>query len=247
MSSETNDSLIYHLDALRTTLVRCLAVTAILYPFGYYASGPLIDFLIDWSFGDRGGQLHYFSLMEVMIMRLKLALVLALAAAYPWNIYQVWKFLLPALYDNERRAIKLWILFASVLFLAGVMFCLVVILPLIVNFSYSFASDKVKQMLGLANFLDLAGWMSLAFGVMFQAPIAVMLAVRFGLVSTADLRAKRPYIVVAILILAAILTPPDVVSQCILGAPTWLLFELGILLASRMEKKFETADKGSSE
>ena len=92
-------------------------------------------------------------------------------------------------------------------------------------------------MLGLAGFLNLAGWLMLAFGVMFQAPVAVLLMVRFGLLSTETLRKKRPYVMTVILIVAAILTPPDVVSQVMLAIPTWLLFELGLLLAKNMEKK----------
>ena len=104
------------------------------------------------------------------------------------------------------------------------------------RFAVGFSGENMTPMFGVANFISLSGWMMLAFGVMFQSPLAVMLAVRFGLISADSLARKRPYVVVGILILAALLTPPDVVSQLVLGVPTWLLFELGLLLARRMEK-----------
>ena len=165
--------------------------------------------------------------------------ILALALAYPWNMLQLWRFLLPALYDGERRVLGWWIVFSSVLFFGGVAFCTGVILPMLMSFSGGFATPELQPILGLANFLNLAGWLMLAFGVMFQAPIAVLLAVRFGAISTESLKRKRPYVMTAILILAAILTPPDIVSQVALAIPTWLLFELGLFLAGQMKRKGE--------
>ena len=95
-------------------------------------------------------------------------------------------------------------------------------------------------MLGVANVVSLAGWLLLAFGAMFQTPILVLLSVRFGLISAASLRNKRPYVVIIILVIAAILTPPDVISQIALAFPTWLLFELGLWLAARQERLAQT-------
>ena len=97
-------------------------------------------------------------------------------------------------------------------------------------------------MLGLAAFLNLAGWLSLAFGLMFQVPVAVLLAVRFGFIGVESLRRRRPYVVIGILISAAVLTPPDVVSQLMLAVPTWLLFEIGLLLAARLGRKAAEED-----
>ena len=181
--------------------------------------------------------------MEVFWVQLKLALILALVMAYPWNLLQVWRFLLPALYREERKAFGWWSLFASVLFFGGVAFCAGVILPMLMNFSGGFATPELQPILGLANFLNLAGWLMLAFGVMFQAPIVVLLAVRFGVISAESLRKKRAYIMTAILIVAAILTPPDIVSQVMLAVPTWLLFELGLFLATKLE--FKQGEKNS--
>ncbi len=237
--SGDGDTLISHLEALRKTLLRILVVTTVLYPVAYWASPYVIGWLTRWCFPDEAA-LHYFAPMEVFWVQLKLALVMALAAAYPWNILQVWKFVLPALYPAERKALGWWVMFSSLLFFAGGAFCVGVILPLLMNFSASFATGSLTPLIGLEKFLDLAGWLTLAFALMFQTPIVVYLAVRMGFVTAAALAKKRPIVVTVILILAALLTPPDVVSQLLLAAPTWLLFELGLLLARRAERHRRT-------
>ncbi|MGI6494890.1 MAG: twin-arginine translocase subunit TatC [Kiritimatiellia bacterium] len=233
-SSES--SLLAHLEALRRVLLRILAGTAILYPFAYLAAPRLIRLMVGWSFPDGGGALYYFEPMEVFLIQLKLAFAVSLAAAFPWNMAQIWGFLVPALYPGERRALGWWIVFSSILFFAGVVFCALFVLPLLMRFSMSFSSASVRPMLGLGAFLGLAGWLSLSFGVVFQAPLAVMLAVRFHVVRAATLARSRPYVMVAILVIAAILTPPDVVSQLLLAVPTWLLFEVGLFFATRIER-----------
>ncbi len=235
--SATEDTLISHLEALRRMLLRCIVVTALLYPVGYFVSPGVITALVRWCFTESAGRLHYFAPMEVFLVQLKLALVIALVLAYPWNISQIWHFMLPALYAGERKTLGWWIILSSLLFFGGVAFCIGVILPMLMGFSGGFATPELQPIIGLANFLNLSGWMMLAFGLMFQAPLAVLLAVRFGVISTESLARKRPYIMTIILIAAAILTPPDIVSQIMLAVPTWLLFELGLFFSRRMEKK----------
>lgn len=235
--TRNDDTLISHLEELRRALLYCVAATALLYPVGFLVSPWVISRLVQWCVPSSIGKLHYFAPMEVFLVQLKLALVLALVLAYPWNIFQGWKFLLPALYRDERRALGWWIVFSSALFFGGVIFCVALILPLLMNFSGGFATPELQPVLGLASFLQLAGWLTLAFGMMFQSPVLVLLAVRFRLVSSKSLSEKRPYIMTAILIVAGILTPPDVVSQLLLAVPTWLLFELGLFLAKRMEER----------
>ncbi len=237
MTNDHEETLASHLEALRGALLRCAAATAVLYPVGYLASPYLINALVRWCFPESAGTLHYFAPMEVLWVRLRLALIAALLAAYPWNILQLWRFLLPALYKRERKALGCCIVSSSLLFFCGAAFSIGLILPLMMNFSGGFATAEFRPSIGLANFLNLAGWLTLAFGVMFQSPIIVLLAVRFGVISCGSLRRKRPYIATAILIAAAILTPPDIVSQLMLAIPTWLLFELGLIIAGRIEAR----------
>lgn len=229
-----SETLISHLEELRKRLLRIFAAVALLFPVCFYLSPYVIEQLVRWCCPPEIGPLHYFTPLEVFFVQLKLALILALAASYPWNVLQAWNFLLPALYRKERKALGWWILFSSVLFFGGIAFCVGLILPMLMRFSGSFATPGLQPILGLAGFLSLAGWLMLAFGIMFQAPTVVLILVRLGLVSVDSLRKKRPYVMVAILVIAALLTPPDVVSQVLLAVPTWLLFELSLYLAGRM-------------
>ena len=240
--NDRDEPLIEHLEALRNTLIACIIATALLCPFSYWASPYVINFLIKQCIPANVGSLHYFAPMEVFWTQLNLSLILAMFLAYPWNMWQIWKFLLPALYKEEIKALKFWLFSSSILFICGVAFCVYFIMPIIMGFSGSFSTDGIKPIIGLQNFLGLAGWLMLAFGLMFQAPIIVLLAVRFGLTTSEALREKRPYVIVAILFLAALLTPPDVVSQILLGVPTWLLFEVGLVIASKIEKN-QTKDE----
>ena len=112
-------------------------------------------------------------------------------------------------------------------------------LPLIINFGLSFSTPDIQAVLGISNIIGLSLWLSVIFGLMFQFPLAVLICVKFGLVSVDTLKNARPYIIVIILILAAIFTPPDIVSQLMLGVPTWLLFEVGLFAAGIIEKSRE--------
>ena len=237
---ETKDSeqtFIQHLEALRSMLIHSIAAVAILTPAGFYLAPKLIDFLIKNSLPQEIAKLHYFSPMEVFIIQLKAGLVIAFVLAFPYIVLQVRKFILPALYENERKFLGWLVVLATGLFVFGAAFCVFVIMPLIMNFSAAFATSQLEATLGLSSFINLSAGLMLAFGLMFQIPLAVLIGIKFGLVSVDMLKKARPYIIVGILILAAIFTPPDVVSQLMLGVPTWLLFEAGVLAAGFLEKK----------
>lgn len=236
MQNEPAPELIGHLDALRRMLLSCLSVTAILFPVGYWLAPYIIDALVNRCFPENSGNLHYFAPLEVFWVQLKLALILALALGYPLNAFFVWKFILPALYRRERKSLRAGIIFSALLFVAGAVFCAAFVLPLLMRFAAGFASATVLPMYGYANFVQLAGWLMLASGMVFQVPVLVLLAVKAGVVSADSLAQKRPYAVTVILIIAAILTPPDVVSQLMLALPGWLLFECGLMLARRIQK-----------
>ena len=225
-----------HIEALRKSLLLCVIATVALCPVGFFLAPRVIDFLVRFSFPENAGVLHFFSPMEVFVSQLKLGLILALAIAYPWNVLQLWRFLLPALRNDERKSLGWMIFGASALFFGGRIFCGAVILPLMMRFSLSFETGRIHPMLGLAGFLSLAGWSMFAFGVMFQTPTIALILSKFGIVSAAGLRKKRAVVMTVILIIAAALTPPDVVSQLLLAIPSWLLFELGILLSAMNEK-----------
>ena len=138
---------------------------------------------------------------------------------------------------KEKKFVKTAVFCSTFLFVLGAAMCIGFVLPLIMKFSMSFATEQIKPILGISNFVVLSGWLILAFGLMFQFPIAIYFLVRFDIVSLESLKNKRPYIVVILLVIAAILTPPDVVSQILLFIPTYLLFELGLFFAKFPKQK----------
>ena len=243
---ETSDQekLVYHLSELRKTFLKIIVCLIILFPLGYFLAPYVIDFIVKWSFSYQNTQLNYFSPMEVFLVDLKVAFVLAFTIGFPYIIYQIWKFILPALYDKEKIFLKTAVSCSSFLFILGAAICIVFVLPLIIRFSMSFATENIKPILGISNFLSLSGWLMLAFGLMFQFPVAIYFLVKFDIVSIDTLRRKRPYVIIILLLIAALLTPPDVISQLLLFIPTYFLFELGIIFAKltkRQNKKSKNA------
>lgn len=232
-----DDSLLSHLEALRTLLIKCLSALAIGVVPLFFAAPYGLDLLIHFIIGKNEVTLNYFSPMEVFILQIKIALVLDLLACFPYIARQVWLFLLPALYEHERKFIMSIVLTSSSLFICGVLFCLFFILPLLVNFGLSFSTAEIKAVWGISNIMSLALWLSVVFGLMFQFPLITYSLLRANIVAYDTLKSKRPYIFVGILIISGILTPPDIVSQLMLTVPTYLLFEAGLFFGKNSKTK----------
>ena len=222
---------------MRRALLRSLVALAV----GIVPLFLVSPYILDWFCTQitlQGGiTLHYFSPMEVFLLQLKIAALLDCVLFSPYIAWNAWQFVLPALYEKEKRFIRSVVFLTSLLFIAGVAFCLVVCFPLIVEFGMSFAGSQLLPVFGVSNLVSLALWLSLAFGCMFQFPLVTYALIRGGIVSYETVCNKRPYVVVAILLVAALLTPPDIVSQLMLGCPTYLLFEAGLLFARRYRLK----------
>ncbi len=233
MSDEKEESLISHLEALRETLLKCIISLCVVFPFVFFAAPPVLNKLIEIILGGTGIKLNYFSPMEVFLIQIKTAFVLDLIVCCPYIAKKLWDFILPALYDNERKFIKSLVLLSSLLFVLGVAFCLFVMLPFVIKFGLSFSSSNINPMFSISNIVSLALIMSLSFGLMFQMPLITHALIKSGVVSYEAISDKRPYVIVIILIIAGILTPPDVVSQITLGLPTYLLLELGLLFSRK--------------
>jgi sec-independent protein translocase protein TatC len=229
------ETLVSHLEALRRALIRSFVALAIGIVPLFLASPYVLDWFCEQIRLQGGVALHYFSPMEVFLLQLKVAALLDCVLFSPYIAWNLWQFVLPALYEKEKRFVRSIAGLTSLLFIAGVAFCLIVCFPLVVQFGMSFAGDYLQPVFGISNIVSLALWLSLAFGCMFQFPLVTYALIRGGIVKYETVCNKRPYVVVIVLLLAALLTPPDIVSQLMLGLPTYLLFELG-LLAARCRK-----------
>ncbi len=234
MTNQDNDeSLIAHLEALRETLLKCLIVLGLVFPFMLFAAPKVLECLTDIIISDSNVTLNYFSPAEVFIIQIKTAAVLDLIVCFPYIAKKIWDFILPALYENERKFIKTTVLTSTALFVTGVLFCIFFILPLIIKFGISFSSSNIKAVFGISNIINLSLWMSISFGLMFQLPLITYSLIKSDIIPYESISDKRSYVIVGILIMAGILTPPDVVSQILLALPTYMLFELGLFFARR--------------
>lgn len=234
---DKDESLLTHLEALRSTLIRCFVALGIgLIPL-FLVAPYFMDCLIKIMIGKNNVSLNYFSPMEVFILQIKIAVVLDFLCCFPYIARQIWQFVVPALYENERKFIKSIVFSSSALFIIGVLFCLFFILPLIINFGISFSTSEIKAMFGISNIIGLALMLSIIFGLMFQFPIITYSLIRFNITSYESVKNKRSYIFVGILIISGILTPPDIVSQLMLTIPTYLLFEIGLWSARKQSKE----------
>lgn len=232
-SEDKNESLISHIEALRETLLKCLYSIVIVLPFAFFCAPKALNWLINTIMGDKNITLNYFSPVEVFLIQIKMALVIDLVICFPYIAKKLWDFLLPALYDNEKKFIKSVVFISSLLFIIGVCFCLFVILPLVINFGKSFESETIHAMFNISTVVTLSLWMSIVFGLMFQVPLITYSLIKSGFISYNTIADKRPYVIVGLLIIAGFLTPPDIISQLMLGVPTYLLFEAGLLFAKR--------------
>ncbi|MBR2299930.1 MAG: twin-arginine translocase subunit TatC [Alphaproteobacteria bacterium] len=231
MKKEKEQTLIEHLEALRQVLIKSLSALGVCLVPMFWVAPFVMDAIINIMMGKNNITLNYFAPMEVFMIELKMALLLDVLVCFPYIAHEVWRFVLPALYEHEKRFIKSIVLSSSVLFVLGVLFCLFLILPMVIRFSLSFTGDYIKPMLGVSNTISLSLMLSLVFGVMFQFPLITYALIKAGIVSFESMKQKRPYVFVLILILSGILTPPDIISQLMLTLPTYALFEVGLLMA----------------
>jgi len=238
---ETESSLIEHLLELRTRLMWALAgmvaVLLALLPFAnrLYAwlAAPLLEKL------PAGGQLIAVEVASPFFTPIKLAFFATLLVSAPWLLYQAWSFVAPGLYRREKRLAMPLLVSAVALFYIGCAFAFFVVLPSVFGFLAAIKPEGVAIMTDINAYLDFVLVIFLAFGVSFELPVALVILVLLGWVTPAQLRAGRGYAVVGIFVLAAIITPPDVISQLLLAIPMCLLYEAGILVAKLVVPKDE--------
>ena len=231
----TEQPFVSHLIELRDRLVRsCIAVgicfgALMLWPgaAGLYdlLAAPLVAHL------PKGSTLIATSVISPFIVPLKITLMAAFLIALPVVLYQVWAFVAPGLYTHEKKLVLPLVVSSSLLFFLGVAFCYFFVFGQVFAFIQSFAPKSVAAMPDIEAYLSFVLTMFIAFGAAFEVPVVVVVLARMGLVSIEKLRAFRSYFIVLAFIIAAVLTPPDVVSQLALAIPMVLLYEVGIWAA----------------
>lgn len=242
-AGQPEETLMGHLLELRSRLLKgvlvVLAVFFGLMPFAnrLYAelAAPLLSKL------PAGGQLVAIEVASPFFTPVKLAFFAALVLSAPVLIYQAWAFVAPGLYQNEKRLAKPLLVAAVLLFYAGCAFAYFLVLPMVFGFLTAITPEGVAMMTDISRYLDFVLVIFLAFGLSFELPVAVVVLVVLGVVTPAQLREARGYVVVGVFILAAIITPPDVVSQLMLAIPMCLLYELGIIAGAVLKRRAAAA------
>jgi sec-independent protein translocase protein TatC len=230
-----SESFISHLVELRDRLVKACAGVMIVTIALMFWPGPqaIYDFLAQPMMASlpAGSKMIATGIISPFMVPMKVTLMLSVMLALPWVLYQVWAFIAPGLYAHEKRLVAPLVISSSLLFMAGVAFCYFLVFGRVFQFIATFAPQSITVAPDIENYLDFIMSMCLAFGLTFEVPVVVVILVRTGMVTVEKLKAIRPYVIVGAFIIAAIVTPPDVVSQFSLAVPMCLLFELGVLLA----------------
>ncbi len=229
-----DESFVSHLVELRDRMIRSLIVVLILFGVCFYFSGDIMRFLSQPLyqalppgtkpiFTDQAGA--FFTLTKV-------AFLTALLISLPWVLYQAWAFVAPGLYEHEKR-FALPLIVSSVFFMVvGISFAYLFVLPAAYKFFISFSAQTGAETLqDLQKYWDFTLSIFFGFGLTFEVPVVQMLLVKLGMVTTTQLREARRYVIVAAFVVAAVLTPPDVLSQFMLAIPLILLYELGIWMS----------------
>lgn len=243
-------TLMSHLLELRDRLMKgMLALLLVFIPCALYANElysfiaqPLLEKL------PKGTALIATGVVTPFMTPFKLAFYAAIFAAMPVLLYQIWAFIAPGLYKREKRFAVPLLVSAVVLFYAGVTFAYFAVFPVMFSYLVGTAPVGVSYMPDIAAYLDFILTMFFAFGIAFEVPVAVVLLVLTGLVKVESLGNNRGYVIIGIFVVAAILTPPDAISQCIMAVPMWLLYEGGLVMARIMQKmRRDAAEKAEKE
>jgi len=246
--------LLDHLIELRTRLLWCVLTLVIAFSVCLYFAEQIFAVLVQPLLRAGQGRLIYTSIFEAFFAQMKVAFWAALMVSFPILAIQIWRFVAPGLYKNEKKAFLPFLLMTPVLFAAGASLAYFVAMPLALHFLLSYQGDigGVQQtaLPGVGNYLDFVTRFIFGFGVAFLLPVALMLLERAGIVTRAQLTSGRRYAIVAASVVAAVLTPPDVVSMLTLAVPLCLLYELALIamwFTERRRGKERAANAESAE
>lgn len=236
MAADIEQGLVQHLIELRARLIRALLCVLLIFialsffanDLYSYAARPLIENL------SAGNNMIATQVASTFLVPLKLAFFIALVISMPYLLYQVWAFIAPGLYENEKKLAIPLLISSILLFYTGFAFAYFLIFPIMFAFFTHAAPQGVHVMTDISHYLDFIMKLLFAFGLAFEVPVLTFMLTRTGIISIESLQSKRPYIIVAAFTLGMLLTPPDVLSQVLLAVPLCLLFEVGLLMSKKL-------------
>ncbi|MDR3362048.1 MAG: twin-arginine translocase subunit TatC [Desulfovibrio sp.] len=237
--------LMEHLNELRVRLTRCCIAVGLAFFACWAVVEPIFDALVSPLLAvlpDKSSAM-YTTLPEGFFTRMYIAFIVGIFLASPVIFYQIWRFIAPGLYEEEKRFILPIAVVSAVFFLGGGCFCYFIVFPYAFSFFVSFATESIVIMPKISEYLDFVLKLTLAFGLIFEMPLFSFFLARMGVVTAAMMRKTRRYAILVIFIVAAILTPPDVVSQLLMACPMIMLYELSILVAAAFGRGKKSRDR----
>ncbi len=228
-----------HLEELRKRLVTCAIGIGIGFVGSYFFSEDLFGFLVRplLRVMPEGSTLIFTGLPEAFFTYLKLSLFAGIIFASPVVLYQIWCFVAPGLYGHEKRYMYPFVILSTICFAAGVGFAYFVVFPIAFKFFLGYTTDAIRPLPSIKEYLSFTFKLLLAFGVVFELPVFVLFLSRLGVIDAKTLSSQRKFAVLLIFVVAAILTPPDIVSQILMAGPLLLLYECSIIVARIFGKK----------
>ncbi|QHE94271.1 twin-arginine translocase subunit TatC [Pandoraea fibrosis] len=246
----TEETFISHLIELRNRIIRAgSAVIVVFLALVYWApdifrllSRPLMQSL------PAGGKMIVTDITGSFFVPMKVTMMVAFVVALPIVLYQAWAFVAPGLYQHEKKLVMPLVVSSYTLFLLGMAFAYFLVFPTVFHFMAHYNAPLGAEMnTDIDNYLSFVLTMFMCFGVTFEVPVVVVVLARMGVVSLQKLKQIRPYVVVGAFVLAAVVTPPDVLSQLMLAIPLIILYELGLIAARIFVKQGRTEEEGSEE
>lgn len=228
-----NESISSHLLELRSRLIRVIICLGILFVVGIpfaseiygFVASPLLTIL------PEGSSMIATQVTSPFMAPIKLVLFAALLITMPYLFYEVWMFMSPGLYKNEKTFVMPLMITTIILFTAGIAFAYFIVCPIIFKFFITSAPNSIQVMTDISQYLNFIIKLVFAFGIAFEIPVATFLLIKSGIVKKDSLIKSRPYLIILFFVIGMLLTPPDIFSQLFLALPMWLLFELGLLVS----------------
>lgn len=233
-----------HLDELRTRLIRCAIAVFIGFVASYFFKEKIFKILSDplIQVMGEGDSLIFTGIAEAFFTYLKVSLLAGILFAAPVILFEFWMFVAPGLYRDEKKILFPIVIISSIFFMGGALFGYFIVFPFGFQFLLGFASENIRALPSMKEYLGFSAKLLLAFGLVFEMPIVITFLARLGLVTTDSLKKNRKYAVLVIFIVAAILTPPDVVTQTMMAIPLMVLYEISILGARVFGRRKPAAD-----
>lgn len=238
-----------HLEELRKRLVVCAIGVGAGFVIAYIFAERLFQLLVAplKAVMPEGDQLIFTNLPEMFFAYIKVAFIAGIMAASPLIFYQLWMFIAPGLYRKEKKMAIPFVISSTILFVGGALFGYFVVFPFGFKFFIGFSNEYVKALPSVKQYFSFSMKLLLAFGAVFELPVIIFFLSKMGIVTPQFLRQKRKYAILLTFALAAILTPPDVITQCMMAGPLIVLYEIGILVSRIAQKKKEDKETAKAE